>query len=71
MRNDTRPLGGETPDSPLGHEPSGTDKPSDSRASVTHDRQSPVVHEEAERRETGNTPEDGELSRDSTTPMKP
>ena len=43
MRNDARPIGEDSPASPLG----GDDSP-DSRESVTHDRQSHVMHKKAE-----------------------
>ena len=43
MRNDARPIGEDSPASPLG----GDDAP-DRRESVTHDRQSHVVNKEAE-----------------------
>jgi hypothetical protein len=43
MRNDARPIGEDSPASPLG----GDHRP-DSRESVTHDRESHVVNEEAE-----------------------
>ncbi len=43
MRNDARPIGEDSPASPLG----GDDSP-DSRESVTDDRQSHVVNKEAE-----------------------
>jgi len=43
MRNDARPIGHKAPDDPLGraHE-------EDTRGSVTHDRQSHIVHPRAE-----------------------
>jgi hypothetical protein len=43
MRNDARPIGEDSPASPL-----GGDHTPDSRESVTHDRQSHVVNNEAE-----------------------
>ena len=46
MRNDARPMGeDESASSPLDQH----QNPVDSRDSVTHDRQSPVVNKEAER----------------------
>ena len=44
MRNDARPIGEESPASPLGGEHG------DARDSVAHDRQSHIVNEEAEER---------------------
>jgi hypothetical protein len=43
MRNDARPIGEDSPASPL-----GGDHTPDSRESVTHDRQSHVANKEAE-----------------------
>jgi hypothetical protein len=43
MRNDARPIGEDSPASPL-----GGDQTLDNRESVTHDRQSHVVNNEAE-----------------------
>jgi hypothetical protein len=43
MRNDARPIGEDSPGSPV-----GGDEQVDSRESVTHDRQSHVVDKEAE-----------------------
>jgi hypothetical protein len=43
MRNDARPIGEDSPASPL-----GGDHTPDSRESVTHDRQSHVVNKESE-----------------------
>ena len=43
MRNDARPIGEDSPGSPV-----GGDEQADSRESVTHDRQSHVVNKEAE-----------------------
>jgi hypothetical protein len=43
MRNDARPIGEDSPASPL-----GGDATAENRESVTHDRQSHIVHKEAE-----------------------
>jgi hypothetical protein len=43
MRNDARPIGEDSPGSPV-----GGDEPADNRESVTHDRQSHIVNKEAE-----------------------
>ena len=43
MRNDARPIGEDSPGSPV-----GGDEPMDNRESVTHDRQSHVVNQEAD-----------------------
>lgn len=50
VRNDARPIGEDSPASPVGgHEEPATGRPpSDSRDSVAHDRQSPVVNRRAE-----------------------
>jgi hypothetical protein len=58
MRNDARPIGEDSPASPVGgHEsPIESERP-DSRGSHKHDRQSHIVNEEAEEREP-TTPED-------------
>ena len=56
MRNDARPIGEDSPASPLGGdlEPAGREAPADNRDSHRHDRESHIVHpraEEDERRE--------------------
>jgi hypothetical protein len=50
MRNDARPIGEDSPASPVGgtQEPAAAQASSDSRDSVTHDRQSHVVNRPAE-----------------------
>jgi len=50
MRNDARPIGEDSPASPVGGdaEPAANQEAPDSRDSVTHDRQSHVVHPKAE-----------------------
>jgi hypothetical protein len=49
MRNDARPIGEDSPASPVGGSegPVGSQRP-DSRDSHTHDRQSHIVHPQAE-----------------------
>jgi hypothetical protein len=69
MRNDARPIGESSPASPMGGDQSPVGNPRsagdreepaipserpDSRPSVKHDRQSHIVHEEAESREPVN-----------------
>ena len=69
MRNDARPIGEASPASPMGGDqsPAGSPRPEgggeespipserpDSRGSVKHDRQTHIVHEEAEKREPAN-----------------
>jgi hypothetical protein len=52
MRNDARPVGVEAHDqSPVArdHVPGSTALPDDDRDSVTHDRQSHIINEDAER----------------------
>ena len=50
MRNDARPIGEDSPSSPVGGdaEPVANQEAPDSRDSVKHDRQSHVVHPKAE-----------------------
>jgi hypothetical protein len=60
MRNDARPIGEDSPPSPVGgdRDPLGTDQTPDSRDSHKHDRQSHIVHPRAEeeaQRDEGDT----------------
>jgi hypothetical protein len=50
MRNDARPIGEDSPASPVGGdaEPVGNQETPDSRDSVKHDRQSHIVHPKTE-----------------------
>ena len=50
MRNDARPIGEDSPSSPVGGdaEPVANQEAPDSRGSVKHDRQSHIVHPKTE-----------------------
>jgi hypothetical protein len=48
MRNDARPIGEDSPASPVGGHEEPAAAASDSRDSVAHDRQSPVVNKGAD-----------------------
>ena len=71
MRNDARPIGDDSPASPVGGQesPIESERP-DSRGSHKHDRQSHIVNEEAEKREP-TTPRDPVMpSSDSSADRK-
>lgn len=66
MRNDARPVGEDSPASPVGGHEQVPQKNRDARDSVTHDRQSHIVNPDAEQSQP-ETPDDPTMPSNDAT----